>query len=659
MEWELSVKEQSFDRAGITKDAAEAVCEYIWNGLEAGATEVTVDFIGGALREAQAIRIIDNGSGINYSSLDDTFGAFLASPKLSQTIAIKSQKNKGKGRFSYMALAQTVRWSTVFRNHEGNLFSYQITMNAAAKRSFNTSALIPIQDINTGTVVEIPISSAHIEEELCYEKMKNKLLENFSWYLYLQRKRRVRIVYFGNEVDYSSHIDMNLSKEKEITIQGHQFQIDIVVWKDRVDNGSKAYYVTDDGKLMHAESTKLNKNKVEFYHAAVVKSAYFKDVMWFEEPVVTLLPQEQRDIINEVRKTVRQLLDATLHEFLERKADEHIKGIYKRNIAPHFSNDEYGQIRRRDFERVTRGLYCAEPKIFYKLAPIQEQSLLGFLNLLLSSDERNNILEIVGQAVELSSDQRAKFADILRRTKLEHVLDLVDLLRRRNDVIAELKNIVFDMTRFANERDHIQRIIEQNYWLFGEGYQLVTADKEMMTSLKNLEDITGVTYDDEVIMSDKDRKTRMDVFLYGSQCLHDGKKECLVIELKAPSIKLTTTVFGQIEKYANTIRKEPRFLSKERKWRFITIGGIVHEDVKVKFDNFSQFGKLGLANIIDGFELFALSWDDVFTAFENRHTFLLDKLQTDLKNTVQLDESVHIPSRETVDRITDQLLQTS
>lgn len=85
----------------------------------------------------------------------------------------------------------------------------------------------------------------------------------------------------------------------------------------------------------------------------------------------------------------------------------------------------------------------------------------------------------------------------------------------------------------------------------------------------------------------------------------------------------------------------------------------MHEDVKVKFDNFSQFGKLGLANIIDGFELFALSWDDVFTAFENRHTFLLDKLQTDLKNTVQLDESVHIPSRETVDRITDQLLQTS
>ncbi len=29
-----------------------------------------------------------------------------------------------------------------------------------------------------------------------------------------------------------------------------------------------------------------------------------------------------------------------------------------------------------------------------------------------------------------------------------------------------LKTLVYDLVKFTNERDHIQKIIEQNYWLF-------------------------------------------------------------------------------------------------------------------------------------------------------------------------------------------------
>ena len=40
----LSVKNQSIESSGITNDYKEAICEYIWNGLEAHATEININF---------------------------------------------------------------------------------------------------------------------------------------------------------------------------------------------------------------------------------------------------------------------------------------------------------------------------------------------------------------------------------------------------------------------------------------------------------------------------------------------------------------------------------------------------------------------------------------------------------------------------------------
>ena len=108
------------------------------------------------------------------------------------------------------------------------------------------------------------------------------------------------------------------------------------------------------------------------------------------------------------------------------KADDEInKMINERKTFPVFSNDSYGEIKKKDLIRVTKGLYCTEPKLFYKLKEIQEKSLLGFLNLLLSSEERENILSIVEQIVELTPRQRASFASILKKTKLENIIDTI------------------------------------------------------------------------------------------------------------------------------------------------------------------------------------------------------------------------------------------
>ncbi len=81
MKMPLSVKNQSVESSGITKDFGEALCEFIWNGFEANATKVIISYIPNVLSGIDTITISDNGDGISFDNLSDTFGAFLASQK--------------------------------------------------------------------------------------------------------------------------------------------------------------------------------------------------------------------------------------------------------------------------------------------------------------------------------------------------------------------------------------------------------------------------------------------------------------------------------------------------------------------------------------------------------------------------------------------------
>lgn len=78
----LSVKNQSVESSGITKNYREAICEYIWNSFEANATEVRISYTLNTLQGIDTIVVSDNGEGISYENLSDTFGAFLTSQKI-------------------------------------------------------------------------------------------------------------------------------------------------------------------------------------------------------------------------------------------------------------------------------------------------------------------------------------------------------------------------------------------------------------------------------------------------------------------------------------------------------------------------------------------------------------------------------------------------
>jgi hypothetical protein len=664
MEWQVSLNNTSFDRAGITKDCKEAICEYIWNGFEAGATKVIVKIDGQPLSEAMSIKVIDNGSGIQYDNLNATFGAFLSSIKNNASIRIKSQANKGKGRFSYLCFSSSAEWTSIFEQ-DGVLKKFTINMDSSNRSQFGTTT--PVYDANaesTGTTVEFPLLESSVNEDLSLTNIRQKLLEEFAWYLYLNKRKGVSLEYLGSVLDVSQYINTELSSNNIERIGCENFDINVIVWRNNVANASKIFYLTENGEIVSVQNTSFNKNTVGFFHAVFVSSKYFKPDMFISaemesEQVELETQNDQQSVMRELKKRISTLVSEALKGFLVLQADKHLAEMGKRGTLPWFSQDEYGQLRKKDFETVAKELYCVEPKIFFKLNDKQERSLLGFLNLLLSSEERENVLQIVEQVVNLTPEQRKNFADILQRSKLQYIIEAINVIEKRISVVEELKKIVFDMTEFANEREHIQKIVEQHFWLFGEQYHLLTADKNLMTSLQEFEKITNVPLPTEMSsLTPKEISQRIDVFLYSKRVQEDSQSEMLVVELKAPYVKLSLDVYNQVVRYANTIRREPRFNGGNRIWRFFAVCSEVDDDVKTKYSNFAQYGRNGLVDIIGNFEIYALSWDDIFQSFEARHSFLLEHLKLDYSQvTTALGNENNLPiSRATVNELSKKLL---
>lgn len=71
------------------------------------------------------------------------------------------------------------------------------------------------------------------------------------------------------------------------------------------------------------------------------------------------------------------------------------------------------------------------------------------------------------------------------------------------------------------------------------------------------------------------------------------------------------------------VRKQPQFNTQLCKWRFIAVCNNVDDDVRARYATNQTKGKKGLVFSVENYELYALTWADVFKSFELRHSFYL------------------------------------
>lgn len=662
---QLSVKNQSIESSGITNDYKEAICEYVWNGFEAHATEVNIDYSLNVASGIGILSISDNGEGIVYNSISDTFGAFLTSQKNLLSLKMKSKANKGKGRFSFSAFATGAKWITTYKEPDFDDYkTYEIVLENDKKEVLNYTEPQMSAIKKTGTKVVFNNIFSLTSESMAFEVLEPALLKEFAWFLYLCKGRNLKININGKPIEYEKYINTEYSEKTLTTIDGNRFEVTLIVWEEAIKEKFCCYFFDSKDEVKNIETTSFNRNTVEFNHSVFVKSDFFDgqeclDTEMESNQISLFTDEDDKKVYKELKKFIAGFIEKKIGNYMSQKADDAVRQmIEERKTFPEFSDDPYGKMQKQDLEKVTKEIYKLEPKIFYKLKPVQEKSLLGFLNLLLNSKERENVLTIVEQIVELTPEQRQDFSDMLRKTKLENVIDTIKFIQERYKVIELLKAIVFDMTQYANERNHIQKIVQQHFWLFGEQFNLVSADERMKNALeKYINILYGGKDTDSTLDEDAEQERRMDIFLCNNREVETSfgttLEENIIVELKAPRVILSKKVLRQIEDYMDFVRKQPSFNSEYRRWKFIAVCKEVDEDVKGRYKTFEDRGKVGLVHEIDNYEVYALTWDDIFKSFELRHAPLLKRLNYDREKLAEelMNEVKHEDGRNKVNML--------
>ena len=162
-----------------------------------------------------------------------------------------------------------------------------------------------------------------------------------------------------------------------------------------------------------------------------------------------------------LKKRLLTLLREREKRFVKEDAANKLIADYDRNgILPVFRDNKYEKERKQDLLNVIKEIYCIQPKIFKGLKREQSQTCVGFLNLLLDTDERENILSILNSIVSISTEERVQLAQTLRTTSLSRILRTIKMIKNRCEVVEQLRNLVFDLKKFSTEREHIQLAIE-------------------------------------------------------------------------------------------------------------------------------------------------------------------------------------------------------
>ena len=78
----VNITNKSIEKANRIKDFNSAISEYIWNGFDAKATKVNIEYTINPMSGVDTLEVIDDGTGIDFEEIDSTFGILLDSKKV-------------------------------------------------------------------------------------------------------------------------------------------------------------------------------------------------------------------------------------------------------------------------------------------------------------------------------------------------------------------------------------------------------------------------------------------------------------------------------------------------------------------------------------------------------------------------------------------------
>jgi hypothetical protein len=626
----VKVQSDHLERLASAVNPIVAICELIWNSLDADAMTVNVEIDRNPLGGQEAIRVIDDGHGISHEDSVPAFENLGGSWKLHHA---KTQNGRlihgkaGKGRFRAFVLGNRVKWETRYRSDSTTLV-YNISGDRSNLRNFDITEPEESSDEATGTVAEVTdiISTFPSLED---NRADQLLAEEFA--LYLRQYPDVNIFFDGRRVDPSkieARVDDYPLSPVEIENGDGKIEafLTIIEWTQHAE---RALYLCD------VNGFTLSKGPAGIQAPGFNFSAYLKS-----------------DFIRELDKRGALLLEE-LHPDLRK-----LLSVAKEKMREHF--------RERNAEQASKLIdqwkedavypYEGEPKNIVETAERQVFDVLALnINSYLpdfdSSNEKSkrfafrlvkealesspsSLQDIIKDVLQLPPEKQEEFAELLRRTSLEAIINASRVVADRLNFLDGLEFLVFNPKSKEQllERRHLHKIVADHTWLFGEEFNLTVSDKSLTNVLKKHLNLLNLPEkalaDDSPVLREDGTEGIIDLMLSRSIPQPKPEKRAhLIVELKRPKAKIDNNALTQLKGYAFAIASDERFKDTTTRWDFWAVSNEMSETVRREATQRDRPEGLIYEQPDGAIKILVKTWGQLIDECKARLRFFQEKLQ--------------------------------
>ncbi|QXJ23987.1 ATP-binding protein [Actinomadura graeca] len=611
-------------RLARLKDPLGAVAEMIWNALDAEACNIVVDVEVNELGGVEYVSVDDDGHGMPHASCGDYFGRLGGSWKSTAKVSPKLRRGlhgrSGQGRLQAFALGEQIRWVTTALNAVGRRERTTISGTIDSPADFTVSEPETVDDgVPTGTKVEAS-APAGFAGRLTESGTRDQLTSVFA--PFLTAAPDVTITYMGQALDPSTvwvH-----TAEYQVACPNGKVEgppgpvLRIIEWPQDV---GRALALCDSHGVVLAELPAGI--QAPGYHF----TAY---LMWdgFSDRRDTLEIAEMDD---DLAGLVNAARDALKKHFRERDRERRARLIQE------WKNEDVYPYRREPSEpaeAVERQLFDEVATTVARRLPKAVQNRRTTLRLLreIVAHDPSGLYPVLDELFRLPQSEQDDLRRLLQRTSLSDIIRATTEVSARLDFIAALKQMVFDpkTSRTVKERSELHKILERETWVFGDAYALMVSDRSLDTVLqRHLQALGRHPVPEQVspVLREDGRKGIVDLLL-GRAVRGSSGREHLVVELKAPTVKVGQAEVGQIKSYAEAVVSDHQFADTGVKWDFWVISTAM--DNVVRRDATAPNRPPGcIAEWEGGVRIWARTWGEIIDDCEERLYFYRERLNHD------------------------------
>ncbi|MGX1754579.1 ATP-binding protein [Sphingobacterium corticibacter] len=266
----------------------------------------------------------------------------------------------------------------------------------------------------------------------------------------------------------------------------------------------------------------------------------------------------------------------------------------------------------------------------------------------ISNGELNKILYSI---LKLNNKLISKFSDLLEKTDLENIIEFSDKVATKIEEVDFLEKLVYsDIAKNVKERKELHKFLERMLWIFGEEYNETTkllSDKNLEKNLIQLRDdclgYKASKKDDNINeVTERSVKSITDLFMYNQRILDHKRREVLIVELKAPKVKISPKEIAQVMKYAREIEKL-NSISRDVSFKILLLSSEINSDATFDIQG-RQKGEdnpyFYFRNENKNIEIWIMKWSDLIENVKRKLQYMANLLQTkdiDVQEKAQRD----------------------